>query len=57
VRLPRVWFTVRQMMVAVAVVALVLGMLVACLRWFRYVQSTAECFNETGDRGRLTCHL
>jgi hypothetical protein len=36
------------MMVAVAVVALVLGMLVACLRWFLYVLSTANCFNETG---------
>jgi hypothetical protein len=39
--LPRVRFTVRQMMVAVVVVALVLGMLVACLRLIHQYVSTA----------------
>ncbi len=46
-RFPRVRFSVRRMIVAVAAVALVLGMLVACLRWFLYMVSTAEVFNET----------
>src|SRR5262245_9164989 len=39
--LPRVRFTVRQMMVAIVAVALVLGILVACLRLMHQYVSTA----------------
>src|SRR5262245_56261393 len=46
---PYVRFTVRRMMAAVAAVALVLGMLVAALRWFLYPHITVTVFNETGS--------
>jgi len=46
-RLPRVWFTVRRMMVAVAGVAFMLGILVSCLRWLQYPHIDVTIFNET----------
>jgi hypothetical protein len=46
-RLPRERFTTRRMMVAVAAVALVLGILVYCLRWLQYPHINVTIFNET----------
>ena len=44
---PTLRFTVRRMMVGVAAVALVLGILVSCLRWVQYPHINVTIFNET----------
>jgi hypothetical protein len=46
-RLFRERFTIRWMMVAVAAVAVVLGLLVSCLRWIQYPHIKVTIFNKT----------
>jgi hypothetical protein len=46
-RLPRERFTIWRMMIAIAAVALVLGILVYCLRWLQYPHIDVTIFNET----------
>lgn len=46
-KIPRVRITIWRMIVAVAAVALVLGILVSCLRWVQYPHIDVTIFNKS----------